>query len=185
MVVAVKKEDGIVVGISGRDGLGDMTTRDYTLEENIPFWKVKGVKDCYVFADSSNFAVELLRYNDAIFKGISDGKSIVGNVVPKMKALWSEYGQVMDNKEWDGQLLIVKDGKAFVVGRYFTVSEVDDVAAFWQTNYLLGGLEEKRELPETERILFAVRNLCAMKSKHLFPMMVFDSKTKKKKWYFE
>ena len=185
MVVAVKKEDGIVVGISARDGLGDMTTRDYTLEENLPFWKVKGVKDCYVFADTSNFAVELLRYNDAIFKDVSDGHSIVANVIPRMKALWSEYGQVFDNKEWDGQLLIVKDGKGFVVGRYFTVSEVDDVAACWQQNYLLGGLEEASALPETERILFAVRNLRQMRSRELFPMLVFDSKTKKRKWYFE
>lgn len=185
MVVAVKKEDGIVVGVSGRDGLADMTTRDYMLEENIPFWKVNGVKNCYVFADTGGFAVDMLQYNDWIFKDVTDGHSIVAKVVPRMKALLAEYGQVIENKQWEGQLLIVKDGKAFVIGRYFTVSEVDDVAAFCGDNYLLGGVEAARDLPETERILFAVRNLCAMKSKQLFPMMVFDSKTKKRKWYFE
>lgn len=45
MVVAIKKDDKISVGITVCDSLVDMTEKDLSLMENIPFWKVKGTKD--------------------------------------------------------------------------------------------------------------------------------------------
>ena len=53
MIVARKKDDRIMVGLSITDSWTEMTERDLVLEENIPFWKVRGEKDCYVFAEDA------------------------------------------------------------------------------------------------------------------------------------
>ena len=94
MVIARKDGDRIVVGLTVADTLIDMTERDLSLIENIPFWKVKGEKKCYVFAEDLTFATDLLRFNDYVFKNITDGNSVITNVVPKIKELMraeSEY----------------------------------------------------------------------------------------------
>ena len=74
MFVAVKREDRVVVGITICDTYGDMTEKDLSLPDNIPFWKVKGEKNCYVCTDDINYSSDLLRYNDYVFKGVTDGK---------------------------------------------------------------------------------------------------------------
>ena len=184
MVIARKDGDRIVVGSTVADTLIDMTDSDLALLENIPFWKVKGEKNCYVFAEDLTFATDLLRFNDYVFKNITDGNSVITNIVPKMKELLSKYSQIINGKEWDSQLLIIKDNKMFTIGHYFTVSEVDEFAGLGYEQYLLGALEESRDRPMEESILFAVRNLNRMRSRNFFPLMLFDSKTKKRKIAF-
>ena len=184
MVVAVKKDNRIVVGVTVCDSLIDMTDKDLSLDENIPFWKVKGNKDCYVFAEDLTLATDLLRFNDYIFKDVTDGNSVIETVVPKMKELLSKYSQILNGKEWDSQLLIIKDNKMFTIGHYFTVSEVDEFAGLGYEQYLLGGLEESRDKSLEESILFAVRNLNRMRCRNFFPLMLFDTKTKKRKVVF-
>ena len=98
MVIARKDGDRIVVGSTVADTLIDMTERDLSLLENIPFWKVKGEKNCYVFAEDLTFATDLLRFNDYVFKNITDGNSVITNVVPKIKELLSKYSQIINVK---------------------------------------------------------------------------------------
>lgn len=184
MVVAMKNDDRIVVGITMCDTFIDMSTRDLALAENIPFWKVKGTKDCYVFAENLTFSVDLLRFNDGIFKNVTDGNSVITGVVPKMKELFGKYSRVIGKDEWDSQLLIVKGNKMFTIGHYFTVSEIDEFAGLEYEPYLLGGLEESKGKDLKESVLFAVRNLNRMRSRNFFPLMLFDSKTKKRKIVF-
>ena len=184
MVIARKDGDRIVVGSTVADTLIDMTERDLSLLENIPFWKVKGEKNCYVFAEDLTFATDLLRFNDYVLKNITDGNSVITNVVPKIKELLSKYSQIINGKEWDSQLLIIKDNKMFTIGHYFTVSEVDEFAGLGYEQYLLGGLEESRDKSLEESVLFAVRNLTQMRCRNFFPLMLFDSKTKKRKVVF-
>ena len=179
MLIARKDGDRIVVGLTLADSLIDMTDKDLSLVENIPFWKVKGVKDCYVFAEDLTFATDLLRFNDYIFKNITDGNSVITNVIPKMKEVLNKYSQIVNGKEWDSQLLIIKDNKMFTIDNYFTVTEVDEFVGVGYWGYLLGGLEESRDKTIEESILFAVRNLNRMRSRNLFPLTLFDSKTKK------
>lgn len=184
MVVAVKKNDRIGVGITVCDSLVDMTNKDLSLEENIPFWKVKGNKDCYVFAEDLTLATDLLRVNDYIFKDVTDGSSVIETVVPKMKELLSKYSRIIGKDEWDSQLLIIKNNKMFTIGHYFTVSEVDEFVGFGYEKYLLGGLEESRDKSCEESILFTVRSLNRMRNRNLFPLVLFDSKTKKRKVFY-
>ena len=184
MVVARKEGDRIVVGSTVADTLIDMTERDLSLLENIPFWKVKGEKNCYVFAEDLTFATDLLRFNDYVFKNITDGNSVIRNVVPKIKGLLSNYSQIINGKEWDSQLLIIKDNKMFTIGHYFTVSEVDEFVGLGYEKYLIGGLEESRDESLEESILFAVRNLNRMRNSNFFPLVLFDSKPKRRKVIF-
>ena len=184
MVIARKDGDRIVVGSTVADSLIDMTERDLSLLENIPFWKVKGEKNCYVFAEDLTFASDLLRFNDYVFKNITDGNSVITNVVPKMKELLSKYSQIIDGKEWGSQLLIIIDNKMFTIGHYFTVSEVDEFVGLGYEKYLIGGLEGSRDESGEESILFAVRNLNRMRNRNFFPLILFDTQTKRRKVIF-
>ena len=185
MVVALKKDGKITVGITVCDDFVDMSVTDLALEENLPFWKVKGTKDCYVFSEDLTFAADLLRYHDFIFKDITDGNSIVTNVVPKMKELLDGYNLITKSKEWDSQLLIVKGDKMYTIGHYFSVSEIDEATGLGFEPYLLGGLDESKDLPPVESILFAVRNLNRMRCRNLFPLTVMDLQTKKRTVYYQ
>ena len=184
MILAVKKDDRIVVGINVISSLADMSERDLALSENIPFWKVKGNKDCYVFADTLSFAADLLRYNDYVFKDVSDGKSIVEKVVPKIKELLGRYSQIIKDKEMDTQILIVKGNKMFTIGRFFTVSEEDRFVGLKNNQYSIGALEESSDMDLEQSILFAARTVGRMRNIYNFPLLVFDNKTKKRKVFY-
>ena len=170
MIVARKKDDRIMVGLSITDSWTEMTERDLALEENIPFWKVRGEKDCYVFAEDLIFATDLLRYNDYIFKNITDGNSVVEEVVPKMKELLGRYSCIIGKAEWASQILIVKGNKMFTIGHFFTVGEVDEFVGLGFEASLLSGLEENRDKSIEESILASVRNLSRMRCRNFYPL---------------
>ena len=185
MIIAVKKEDEIAVGISICDCSADMSEKDLSLADNLPFWKVKGENDCYVCTDDLTYATDLLRYNDYVFKGISDGKSVIENVLPKMKDLLSKHNQLIKNKEWQNQLLIIKSGKIFRITNYFCVTEVDDYTALAGESIVLGVLDNMINTESKESILTAIRHVGRMRNRNFFPITIFDYKTKKKKVYYQ
>ena len=185
MIIAIKKEDNISVGISICDCSADMTEKDLALADNLPFWKVKGEKDCYVCTDVLNYATDILRYNDYVFRGISDGKSVIENVLPKMKDLLSRHNQLIKNKEWQNQLLIIKSGKIFRINNYFCVTEVNDYTALASESMVLGVLDNLSNKDSKESVLTALRHVGRMRNTTFFPATIFDYKTKKKKIYYQ
>ena len=185
MVIAVKKEDRVVVGVTAADGLANMTKRDLALEENLPFWKVKGVKDCYAFSEDMNYATDLLRYNDGIFKNFTDMESLIRDVVPKMRELLKGYGMITETAGWCSTLILVKEGKAYEITPHFTVCEVEDFSTHPFEGYAMGALEESKDMPFEESILFALRKVNEIRCRNLFPLMIFDCKSKKKKVFYQ
>ena len=185
MIIAVKKEDEIAVGISICDCSADMTEKDLSLADNLPFWKVKGEKDCYVCTDDLSYVTDLLRYNFYVFRGISDGKSVIENVLPKIKDLLSKHNLLIKNREWTNQLLIIKSGRIFRITNYFCVTEVDDYTALAGESMVLGVLDSMGVNQPKENILTAIRHVGRMRNKTLFPITLFDYKTKKKKVYYQ
>ena len=186
MIVAIKKEDRVVVGMSICDGSVDMSAKDLALADNLPFWKVKGEKDCYVFATYLVYSADLLRYNDYVFKGITDGSSVVKKVIPKIKELLASHNLLVNDKEWRNQLLIIKGNKMFTADNFLLVKEVDDhIAMGIGESYLQGALDVTSELEPTERILTSVRNTNRLTNRLLFPITIFDSKSKRKKVYYQ
>ena len=123
MVVAIKKDDKISVGITVCDSLVDMTEKDLSLMENIPFWKVKGTKDCYVFAEDLTYGVDLLRYNDHIFKNITDGNSIIVDVVPQIKEILTENNKKSVKKLFDVFETVYLQGDRDTVNTAVAVNE--------------------------------------------------------------
>ena len=185
MVIAVKKDDNVVLGVSICPGCSSMSDKDLSIAENLPFWKVKGEKDCYVCAEDMSYDADLLRYNDYIFRGISDGKSILENVLPKMKDLLSKHNLLLNNKEWENQLLIVKGGKMFKISNYFCLSEVDKQVALGGETYVLGALDVLKEQEPTESILQAYRGFDRMRNRQNFPVTIVNLKTKRHKVYYK
>ena len=98
-----------------------------------------------------------------------------------LKELLGRYSCIIGKDEWDSQLLIIKDNKMFTIGHYFTVSEVDEFVGMGFETYLLGGLEENKDKPGEESILAALKSLNRMRCRNLFPLVLFDGKTKKRK----
>ena len=185
MIVAIKEEDKVVLGVGITDGSVDMTETDLALDENQPFWKVKGEKDCYVCTEDLTYATELLRYSDYVFRGITDGKSIIENVLPKIKELLSKHDRLLKDKEWHNQMLIVKGNKIFTISNFLCVSEVDEHVALGYARYIQGALDSTIDIEPVERILQSVRNTARLLNKALFPITVFDTKSKRKKVYYQ
>ena len=184
MVIAKKDKDRVVVGINISDQLSYAAMSSYVLEDNIPFWKVKGEKNCYVFCDNAGFAVNLLRYNDYVFKGITDVQSVAKNVIPKMRELLEKNDLIIRGKEWFGKLLIVKDNKIFTIENYFVLSETNAIAL---NDVILatGCIEECEGKSAKESVLYTLRVLEKATRVSSFPAVVFDSKTKRKTIYYK
>ena len=185
MVVAIKKEDRVVVGLCVTDCLIDMTAKDLSLEENIPFWKVKGEKDCYVCLEDTTLSSDLLRYNDNVFKGVTDGKSIIEKVIPKMKELFYKHSCLIDGKEWNNQMLIIKGNRVFRVSNYFCVSEETDHVALGYERYFQGALDGIECEDPTETILTAVNSVSRLNNKLFFPLTIIDIKSKKRQVFYK
>ena len=184
MLVAKKQDDRIVVGVSICDHFCECAEDDLYLDENVPIWKVKGEKDCYVFADKSSLSVNLLRYNDNIFKGITDGRSVIEKVVPKIKSILDAHSRLIGANEWGDYLLIVKGNKMFTINEHFNVCECDDVATLGYLPFLIAGLEECKEASPEQSILSTVKGLERLRNKKLFPLVTFDTKTKRRKIHY-
>ena len=185
MIIAVKKDDEIAVAISICDCSINMSEKDLALADNLPFWKVKGEKDCYVGTDDLSYSTDLLRFNDSVFKGIHDGKSVIENVLPKMKDLLAKNNQLINNREWQGELIIIKSGKIFKISNYFCVSEEDECVVLGDENVLLGALDYMTDVQPKDSILTAIRHNGRMKNRKFFPTTIFDYQTKKKKVYYQ
>ena len=180
MIVAVKKNNNIVVGISTTDTYDGQTERDMLLQDNVPFWKVSGTDDCFVFADAPSYTTDVLRYNDDVFKGISDYNSLIMEVVPKMKELLAEKRCLTDKGLSDCTLIIVKGDKLFEITTKFLVKEEDEWTSSENKEAMAGAYEECKDLSAEETVLFAYRNILWHNS-NPFPLILFDATTKKKK----
>ena len=91
--------------------------------------------------------------------------------------------QLIKGNKWDSRLLIVKGNKMYIIDTYFSVTEVDEMTSLGYDNCMLGALEDTKDENVEDSILSSVRNLNRLKSRCLFPLMIFDSKTKKRKFY--
>lgn len=189
MIVALKTDDRVLVGITICNNSVGTSDKDLTLDENLPMWKVRGEKNCYVFTDRIDYPTDILRYNDRVFKGITDGKSIIRNVVPHIRDLLDKTDNLLkgqeDEQKWNNQMVIVKDGEIFFIDDYLVVFQKSEYVATAYENYVIGTLEDTRDLDPTQRILTAFRTVGRMRNITLFPVTIFDTKTKRKTVYYQ
>ena len=183
MIVAVKKENTFAVGVSISDSSIYMTERDLSLRSNLPFWKIKKVKGMYIGTKTLSFTTDLLRYNEQIFIDAIDTKSIVEKVIPKIKSLLVKYSLLINNREWDNQIVIIYNNRFFRITNFFEVDELDEYVILGDDAFIKTSLDLSKNKSSSERILNAVRDLCRMKNKQLFPLTVFNSANKISKVY--
>ena len=185
MLIAIKKDDTIAVGASCADIYTDFTSQTCILDENVPFWKVRGEKDCYIASSSLEFAVDLMRYNNNIFKGITDAKSIISNVVPKMKDMLGFFDLIDEEGSWNELLLVIKGDKMFLINSYFFVEEIEMFGEVQGKRQFFSGAFEKASGEPVQDVVSMARAFNALKGDKVFPLTVFDTKTKKKKVFYK
>ena len=180
MIIALKKEKGFLVGSSICVSSFGMTDRDLSLPENVPFFKVNGTKDCYVGTCYFRRSSDLIRYNDYIFKDVTNGESIIKNVLPKLKALLLENGQLKNNN-WNNSLIIIKGDKIYVINRFLTVEEKE--FAVLGSFVFLGGVYQAQEegLDAETTIKQAVKIAERVDNRRYFPVVLTDTTTNKRK----
>ena len=179
MVIAKKTKDGVLVGISAVDSYIDMTIDDIMLEENQHFWKISDTENMYVFASHASRAVDVLRYNDEVFKGAVSGISVVKNVVPKMKEILDKQGLLIGGKEWDNQLIIINGKSIYKISRFFVASEEETFACVPRSPYAEGAIEETKGESDEKVILSVFKTTEEMNMRRLFPVTIFDVKKEK------
>lgn len=180
MVIAVKKGEEIVVGISTIDNYGGMTAKDKLLADNVPCWKVYGEDDCFVFSDRATLISDVLRYNSHVFRGITDYNSVVNKVVPKIKDLLSGMNCLLQDEIMNTKLVIVKGNKVYFINYDFMVADIDEWVATDRREYIGGAYEVSKHLSPEDIVLFAYRNAVGYDS-NPFPLIVFDNHSKKQR----
>ena len=183
MIIAIKREDGVSVGVSICRDCADMSVTDLTNPENIPFWKVKGNPGCYAGTANVDFSGQLIRAFDAPLKKVQGAKEIASIVVPTVREMLNDFSFVDENECWNNHLLIIKSGKVYTMTNYFVVAEVED---FWVQGSLnagvaTGALECTRGENAEKRIVEAFRCVERMRQNVCFPIVLIDTKTGRRK----
>lgn len=182
MFVAVKNDDRFFIGYSIRDNSIDMDESDLLLEDNIPVWKVRGKKGVLIMCGERDFAAALLKYNKKLFNFEISDKEMFGGFVPRLKDFLQYYDLVDNNGNWNNELLIVKDNAAYRVENDFTLTKIVDYCSSGRWNRLTtGSLAGSEGEPAEKRIVDAFRLVVKMRNYELFPILLYDSKSGKRK----
>lgn len=186
MVVAIKDNGRILLGVTVADISRYISDNDLINEENLPYFKVRGEADCVVCYAGAGLEVEMdvLKFNDKIFRGITDAKSILQDVVPEIKELISPYKGINKEGHMKDSVYIVKGDRLFEITRHFIVHEVDYLAMGYE-DVVIGILETVEGLSGEEKLLAVARGIYKLCTKKTFPFIIFDTKTKKRKVFYQ
>ena len=186
MIIAIKEQDGFKIGLSVADMNANMDDHDLTLPDNVPFWKVKGETGCYVGLSKGDFAADVLRACPELFRGLKDMKDIVGRL-PAIREALMEYDLVNDEEYWDNDIVLVLGDHAYVINCYFIINEITDYEPmFSRLSYMAMSVLDATEGEMAEqRILKATRHYDAMRKLNHFPIVIYNTKTGKRKIYKE
>ena len=181
MIIAIKREDGVTLGVSCKDSCCDMLDKDYTLLDNLPAWKVKGNTGCYAATGELDFSGQLIRAYARSLSKIKGPNDIINQVIPEMKSLLKDF-RLSDGKKWGNELLIVKDGRLYHLTSHFVLEELQDAVVLARNSLVqMGCLEATRGQTAEKRIVETYRFLSKVRNENLFPIVLWDTKTGRKK----
>lgn len=185
MIVAVKEKDRVLLGVTIADISRYISNDDLIDEENLPYFKVRG-EDCIVCYAGCGLEIEMdvLKCNDKIFRNITDGNSILQNVIPKLKEIIAPYKGINSEGVMKYGIYIIKGDKVFYITRNFIVHDIEDFYCVGSEDLMSGIIESLPPLCGEEKILTVAREffkLCGIRS---FPFVILDSKTKKRKVFY-
>jgi hypothetical protein len=185
MVVVVKEKDRVLLGVTIADISRYISKNDLINEENLPYFKVRG-EDCFVCYAGGGLEIEMdvLKYNDKIFRNITDGNSILQNVIPKLKEIIEPYMGINADGVMKDCVYIIKGNRVFLITRNFIVHEIENFNCVGNDDVVSGIMETIPSLSGEEKLLTVARevyDLCGIRS---FPFIIFDAKTKKRKVFY-
>lgn len=181
MFVAVKKDDGFLVGYSILDNCINMDESDTLLEDNIPVWKLRGKKGVLVSCNERNFASTLLKYNKKLFNFDICDKEMYGGFALRLKNFLRDYDLIDDEGSWNNELLVVNGDEAYMISAFFAVSKVTDYNSGGWFRLTTGSLTESKGRNAETRIVDAFRLVEKMRNCVLFPISIYDSRNGKRK----
>jgi hypothetical protein len=184
MFVLFKEGNTHYVGSTNRPFLTDMSKKDMLLSENMTISKIKGRKGWYMVFGRFNVTTDLIRYTQNLFAKEITYQSLLQHTIPWMKKVLSERDLVRD-KYWYNELLIVNKDKAYIIDGYFCLREAvnyDLVDA--RSEIARGSIEFNKDLPTKLRILEAFQSVEEMRNKSCFPATLLNVGTgKSETWY--
>lgn len=186
MIIALKEDNRVVLGMSCYDTLAQMSPKDLALAENQPVWKLKTVKNCYVGIKDNHYAGEILRCNEQIFKGLTDAKSVAEVIIPRIKKLLKDNHCLICGSDMPIEITIIKDNNIYFIDKFFVFNEKDEWVNGYHKDTLLGGIEGSKDIKSaTERILSIMRVVSNLELFNGFPITIIDTKTHRRKVYYK
>ena len=187
MYIAIKEKQKMYVAVTNSEYLVNMSAKDMLLDDNLTLWKVVGRKGWYMSTSRCNPTTDILRYAKGLFAKEITYQTLLAHTIPKMKQLLGERDLIKD-KYWYNELLIVNKDKAYVIDGYFCLREVVDFdVCDARADVIRGCLEFNKNLPAKVRICEAIHSVEEMRGKSHFPAVLLDVATGKREswWSYE
>lgn len=148
MLIAIKDEGTTYIAQSIADVTAVTSKDDLILDENVPLWKVKGVKRCYAACGSPQISADILRYAPGKYDGTENADYVLTEIIPKMRKLLTRCKLVNERKSWNNVLVIAKDDKIYYVDSGFMLAEIDRFIVKGRgEEFISSGLEKEKDLP--------------------------------------
>ena len=174
MLIAVKQNNHVAVALSDAGITLKLSQKDGALYENVPYFKVKSNKDCYVFVDNLSVAYDILKAHEFIFCNVTDMSSLITTVVPKIKQLFKSYLLLDDNGEMSNRILVVKGDKMFDVCYDFKVVEYSDYVTYNHGDTTITTLEFCKADSAKQTLLNTLRCLAKGNVLDVWPATIVD-----------
>lgn len=185
MIIAIKEQDKVVVGYTNTDKWARLTDKDYLDQENcaIRFTENGTLFACPIMDRTS----DLLLYNDELLGKEITPKTIVREIIPKIKELLKQNNRpIEEDGNWKNALYICNNEHLYHIDTHFRFSEVEDyMCNGYCVETLKSVLDDTIGLPAKERIIKAVSFASKLHKENLFPLIITDTKTKQFKYIFK
>lgn len=185
MIIAIKEQDGVVLGYTNADSWNKLALQDYVDEENVA---IRFSKNGTAFAFSGMDGLsDALCYDDEFLNLEITPRSIVRDVIPYIKAKMKAINKPLaENGSW-GNALVISDGThIYDISPKFGFFEADEyVCHGYHRGLIQSVLSSTVGLPAEERIVKVAQFSSDTTKENLFPLVIVDVKNQKFKYVYE
>ena len=148
----------------------------FLIEENIPFWKVKGSKNTIMAVFPSLRDADILRY-EPIYTPLSYS-NLIDRIIPKLKNQLKSMGRLDTNDNMNCGIYIAKNDNAYFVDTDETVKILSYDNQFGSSLLNATLLAHKDKKPIVRLVLSIIAE-CEDNFKDPFPIAILDTKTER------
>ncbi|MCV2231512.1 hypothetical protein N7548_01545 [Acholeplasma manati] len=148
----------------------------FLIEENIPFWKVKGSKNTIMAVFPSLRDADILRY-EPIHITLTYS-NLVETIIPKYNFLLKSMGRLNEEGNMNCGIYIAKNDDAYFVDTDETIKILSYDNQFGSSLLTATLLAHKDNDPIT-RLVLSIKADCEDNFKNPFPIAILDTKTER------